>query len=180
VLVHRIPPLALALLLAGPPGLGGTAPAQPADPPIPAVVVVGSIVRLEYTLTDDAGRMLDSNVGSEPLIYTQGERQLVPGLEAALSGMRVGEEKKISVKPEDGYGAIDPEAEAEVPKASIPPDALAVGTRLVARSPDGDTRIVRVKEIRAETVVIDLNHPLAGMVLHFSVKILRVDPPAAR
>ena len=91
--------------------------------------------------------------------------------------MRAGEEKAVTVAPEEGYGPIDPAAQTEVPKEAIPPDALTVGTQLVARSPSGETRLVRVKEIKDGTVVIDLNHPLAGMILHFAVKVLKVEPP---
>ena len=158
-----------------PTGPGSGKPAAPAP-----AIVDGSTVRIEYILTDDAGRLLDSNAGKGPLVYTQGDQQIVPGLEHALSGMHAGEEKQVVVSAEDGYGPIDPEAQAEVPKALIPADALTVGTQLVAQSADGDRRVVRVKEIREGTVLIDLNHPLAGVTLHFAVKILGVEPPPAK
>ena len=124
--------------------------------------------------------MLDSNKGRDPLTFTQGEHQIVPGLEKALEGMRPGDEKKVTVAPADGYGPIDPAAHTEVPKDAIPSDALTVGTQLVARSPTGETRVVRVKEVRDSTVVIDLNHPLAGKTLHFAVKVLGVEPPSSK
>jgi FKBP-type peptidyl-prolyl cis-trans isomerase SlyD len=129
-------------------------------------------------LTDDGGKVLDSNKGQKPLTYTQGERQIVPGLEKALDGMHVGEEKKVAVTPADGYGEVNPEAVTEVPKESIPPDALKVGAELVARNQSGAARLVRVKEIKDKTVVIDMNHPLAGKTLYFDVKVLGVNPPA--
>ena len=160
--------VALGLLLAP-----GAARAQ-APAPGPAIGV-GDRVQLEYTLTDDTGQVLDSNAGRGPLTYTQGEHQIIPGLEQALLGMRVGEEKRLSVRPEDAYGPVDPEAQSEIPREMLPPDAQTAGAELVARSPDGETRLVRVKEVKEATVVIDLNHPLAGKTLHFAVKILSVD-----
>lgn len=170
-----LPSLLLAMALAP-----GAARAEPAAAPPGPAVGDGATVRLQYTMTDDAGEVLDSNVGEAPLVYTQGRRQLVPGLERALAGMRAGEEKRVSVPPEDAYGPADPGAESEVPIAMIPADAAAVGTRLVARGPDGDTRVVRVKAVREGTVLLDLNHPLAGLTLHFAVKILGVDGPPPR
>ena len=150
--------------------------AQEATPVTPAVET-GSEVSIEYTLRDDGGAELDSNKGRGPLTYTQGEHQIIPGLEKALSGMRAGDETQVTVPPTEAYGETDPAAVAEVPKDAVPPNALAVGTQLVARSPDGRSRLVRVKEVRDTTVVIDLNHPLAGKILHFEVKVLKVEPP---
>ena len=152
------------------------APAVEGAKPAP-VIESGSTVSLEYTLSDDEGKVLDSNKGREPLTYVQGEQQIVPGLEKALTGMHPGEAKKIVVAPAEGYGDVDPTAVAEVPKEMIPGDALQVGTELVARNREGTTRLVRVKEIKDETVVIDLNHPLAGKILHFDIKVVGVEPP---
>jgi FKBP-type peptidyl-prolyl cis-trans isomerase 2 len=84
----------------------------------------------------------------------------------------------VAVAPEDAYGPIDPEAEAEVPRDLIPPDAQTAGQRLVARSPDGATRVVRIKEVRAATVLVDLNHPFAGMTLHFAIRVVAIEDPA--
>jgi FKBP-type peptidyl-prolyl cis-trans isomerase SlyD len=149
---------------------------QEAKPMTPAIET-GSEVSIEYTLRDDSGTEIDSNKGRAPLTYTQGRRQIVPGLEKALTGMRAGEAKQVTVQPAEGYGESDPAAVAEVPKDAVPPNALVVGTQLVARSPDGRSRLVRVKEIRETTVLIDLNHPLAGKVLHFDIRIIKVEAP---
>lgn len=156
--------------------LGGVAQAQPKETAPGPAIENGSNVQIEYTLKDETGKLLDSNTGRGPLSFTQGEHRIIPGLEKALNGMRAGEEKQVSVKPEEGYGAVDAAAQAEVPKAAIPSDALTVGTELMARSPTGTTRIVRIKEIKETTVILDLNHPLAGKTLHFTVKILSVAP----
>lgn len=172
-----------ALLLAGP--LAAAAQTQPAQaPPVPAieaaaVIEKGSTVQLEYTLRDDAGAMLDTNRGQSPLTYTQGKQQIIPGLERELTGMHTGDEKKVVVKPEDAYGAVNPEAQTEVPKEVLPPDSLTVGTTLMARTAAGEVRPVTVKEIKDKTVLLDLNHPLAGKTLFFEVKVLGVEPPKA-
>ncbi len=153
----------------------GTAAAQQqAQSPAPGIEA-GSKVQLEYTLTDEGGKLLDSNKGKEPLRLTEGAHQVIPGVEKALEGMHAGEAKQVTVKPEDAYGQVDPTAVAEVPKDKIPPDALKVGTELVAQDQAGDRRIVRVKEIKDSTVVLDLNHPLAGKTLVFNVKVLGVE-----
>ncbi len=137
----------------------------------------GAKVQIEYTVTDEGGKVLDSNKGKEALSFTEGQHQIVPGLEKALEGMHQGDTKEVTLKPVDAYGEVDPAAVTEVPKDKIPADALQVGTELIAQGADGDQRIVRIKEIKDETVVIDLNHPLAGKTLVFNVKVLDVEAP---
>jgi FKBP-type peptidyl-prolyl cis-trans isomerase SlyD len=154
----------------------GLAEAQSQEVGTSPAISDGSKVQLQYTLTVDEGKVLDSNNGGEPLAFTQGQHEIIPGLEKALDGMRAGEEKKVTLKAADAYGEVNPEAVTEVPKERIPPDALAVGTELVAQGPSGQRRTVRVKEIRESTVVIDMNHPLAGKTLIFDVKVLNVEP----
>ena len=137
----------------------------------------GAKVELEYTLSDDAGKVLESNKGAKPLSFVQGAQQIIPGLERELVGMHPGEEKKIVVKPEDGYGPVEPAGQVEVPKEALPAESLQIGTRLMARNAAGDARLVIVKEIKEKTVVLDLNHPFAGKTLHFDVKVLGVEVP---
>ena len=139
----------------------------------------GSNVQIEYTLKDAAGAVLDSNKGQDPLRYTHGAQQIIPGLERELVGLHAGDEKTVVVKPEDAYGGTNPAALAEVPKTAIPEGGLVVGARLLARSAAGDARPVVVKEIRETTVLLDLNHPLAGKTLFFDVKVVDVTAPAA-
>ena len=137
-------------------------------------VTEGKSVSLEYTLKLDDKSVVESNVGKQPLTYTHGTRQLIPGLEKALEGLTVGDTKQVTVAPSDGYGEQDPQALQEVQKKLIPPDALVVGSRLQGKAPDGRMVYPRVAEIKDETVVLDFNHPLAGQTLHFDVKILDI------
>ncbi len=134
----------------------------------------GKEVALEFTMKLDDGTVVDTNVGSEPLTYTQGSGQLVHGLEVALEGMAVGEQKQVTVSPGEGYGAVDLEQVQEVPKTLVAPDAREVGAQLQTRGPHGETLYVQVVEVKDETIVLDLNHPLAGKTLHFDVKVLDI------
>jgi FKBP-type peptidyl-prolyl cis-trans isomerase SlyD len=138
------------------------------------VVKDGSVVSLQYTLTGEDGKPIESNKGKEPLKYVQGRHQIVPGLEREIAGMKVGGEKHVKVKPEDGYGPIDPGAFKEVPKDRIPAEALKVGTVLTARGPQGQLIPVRIHQIKDKTVVVDLNHPMAGKTLVFDIKVLDI------
>jgi len=144
----------------------------------PAAVQNGSTVSLEYTLKDEGGQVLDSNKGSAPLVFVQGQQQIISGLERELVGMRAGEEKKVVVAAEDGgYGPVVPGAQQEVPKDAVPKEGQKVGTQLMARSGSGEARPVTVKEVKETTVVLDFNHPLAGKTLFFDVKVLGVESP---
>src|ERR1051326_6955116 len=96
------------------------------------VIKDGSTVSLEYTLTGDDGKVIDTNKGKEPLRYIDGREQIIPGLEKALEGLPAGTEKKVTVKPEDASGQGDPKNFQEVPKEAVPADSLTVGATLVA------------------------------------------------
>ena len=144
------------------------------------VIVNGSLVSFEYTLSDEKGGVIESSKGKEPLTYTQGKGEIIPGLEKELVGMKVNEQKKIRVKPEEAYGPVDPKAFREIPRAQIPPDALKIGATLVARTPQGQSIPVRVHEIKEQTVIMDFNHPLAGKTLTFDVKVLDIKSSGAK
>lgn len=144
----------------------------------------GTKVSIEYTLRlkedKDTEAVIDTNVGSEPLTYVQGSHQIIPGLEKALEGMKIGETRRVTVKPEEGYGVVDQEAFVEVKKEQIPQDALKVDTQLEGRDESGQTVYARVVEIKDQTVVLDLNHPLAGKTLYFDIKILEIQKAAVK
>jgi FKBP-type peptidyl-prolyl cis-trans isomerase SlyD len=134
----------------------------------------GKQVSIEYTLRLDDGSTADSNVGEDALIFEQGAHQILPALESALAGLKVGESKQVTLTAEDGYGQVDPEAFQSVPTENIPEDAREVGAMLVAQDGAGNKRPVRVHEVGTEAVIIDLNHPLAGQNLNFDVRVLEV------
>lgn len=134
----------------------------------------GSRVSIEYTLRLEDGSIVESNVGEDAFEYTQGNDEIIPGLEQGLEGLDTGDVKEIRIPPELAYGPVHPEAFYEVDKQLVPPGARVVGTELVARDSSGRERQVRVHEVREETIVIDANHPLAGKTLIFDVRVLAV------
>ena len=138
------------------------------------VVKDGAVVSLQYSLSEEDGKLIESNKGKDPLKYTHGSKQIVPGLEKELAGMKIGGEKRVKVKPEDAYGAVNSKAFQEVPKEQIPANGLKVGATLAAKGPHGQEIPVRIHEIKEKTVVLDLNHPMAGKTLLFDIKILDI------
>ncbi len=134
----------------------------------------GTRVSIEYTLRLEDKAVIDTNVGSEPLTYVHGSDQIIPGLQKGLEGMRIGESKQVTIKPEEGYGAVNPKDFVEVKKEEGPQDALTVGAQLEGRDDSGRPFYARVVEVKNQTVVLDLNHPLAGKTLFFEVKILDI------
>jgi FKBP-type peptidyl-prolyl cis-trans isomerase SlyD len=140
------------------------------------VVKDGMMVSLEYTLKSPDGKVMETSKGREPLRYIHGQKMMIPGLEKELTGMKVGGEKHVTVKPEDGYGKINPNAVQEIPKEKIPPNGLKVGAVLAAKSPEGMVVPMTVRQIKDKTVVLDMNHPMAGKTLVFDVKVVDIQP----
>jgi len=141
------------------------------------VVEEGKQVSIEYTLSIDDNDEADSNVGSDPLTYVQGAQHIVPGLEKALKGMQVGETKDVTIRPEDGFGDRSEDAFEEVDKSIVPEEARKVGAQLQGRDQNGGVVHARVTHVKEETIVLDLNHPLAGKTLHLNVKVLDIKEP---
>ncbi len=135
----------------------------------------GSQVSIEYTLKLEDGSLADSNVGREPLTYEHGSGQILPALEDALTGLAPEATKSVTLKPEEGYGIVDPSAFQEVPPEHIPEEARRVNAQLVAQDASGGQRPARVDQVHDDKIVLDLNHPLAGKTLHFDIKVLAVD-----
>ena len=134
----------------------------------------GMVVGLDYTLCLDDGEVVDTSTGEEPLELLQGQGQIIHGLEQALYGMAIGDEKRVVVAPDDGYGVDDPDAYELVPPNTFPDDLeLTLGMRLRMRDHDqsGQVLTAYVAEIRPDGILIDFNHPLAGETLYFDVKI---------
>jgi len=142
------------------------------------VVKDGMVVSLEYTLIGDDGKIIESNKGKEPLQYIQGEQTgMPPGLEKELVGMKVGQEKQVRL--ENAYGTVNPRAFQEIPKSQIPPSELKqikVGSMVPLAAPNGETIGVPVSQIKEKSIVVNLNHPMAGKTLLFHVKVLNIEP----
>lgn len=132
------------------------------------------VVEIDYTLTDDAGTVLDSSQGRGPLAYLHGAGNIIPGLESELEGKIAGASFKVSIAPAQAYGERNESLINVVPKQELAeiPD-LEVGIQLQAQSPQG-IQIFTVTEIGDSTVTLDGNHPLAGVTLHFAVEVINV------
>ncbi|HEY8076720.1 MAG TPA: peptidylprolyl isomerase [Labilithrix sp.] len=136
-------------------------------------------VLLDYVLTGEDGRVIDQSdaPGNEPIAYVHGYGMIVPGLEAALVGLRAGEEKKVVLTPAEGFGERDEELVLEVDREELPrPKEVMPGDELVAESPDGEEVALRVVEVKSDCVVVDANHPLAGLTLQYVVKVREIRP----
>ena len=138
------------------------------------VVSEGKSVKVNYTMTID-GKVMDSTKERGPLEYKAGSRQVIPGFEKAVMGMKVGEKKSFKVGPEDAYGPEDPTAIQNVPRNQLPADMTPKpGMILTARGKDGESMPVKIVEVKDDVVVMDFNHPLAGKTLNFDVEVLEI------
>lgn len=132
----------------------------------------GDTVQLHYKGTLDDGSVFDSSEGREPLEFTVGSGQIIPGLDKAIPGMKVGDEKTVRIESDEAYGAHNPAARQAVPRSNIPDNVpLEVGLQLQAQTETGQMMTVVVAEIAEDEVVLDANHPLAGKALTFEIQL---------
>lgn len=130
------------------------------------------VVVLEYTLMVDE-KLIETSDDSEPIQFIQGQGHVVKGLENALYGLRIGEHKEVIVPPQDGYGEVDPDAFADIPREEFPSQIpLEPGVELQLTNEDGDELEASISSVGKENVRLNFNHPLAGKDLHFTVKVV--------
>lgn len=138
------------------------------------VIANDTVVSIHYTLTNDQGEVLDKS-DNAPLAYLHGHHNIIPGLENALTGKTVGDKLTVTVQPEDGYGEYLAEAVQEVPRANFQGvKDISAGMQFQTQTEDGHIMLVTVKEVNDDVVIVDGNHPLAGVVLTFDVEITEV------
>ena len=139
----------------------------------PTSVVDGVVVALEYSLHVE-DELVETTADEGPIEFLQGAEEIIPGLEQALYGLNVGAEREITVEPEDGYGEYDGEAFEEVPLDIFPDDMdLTLGMPVELYDEDAEETVEGfIAEIRTDSVLVDMNHPLAGEVLTFKVKVV--------
>ena len=136
----------------------------------------GDTLKIEYTGTLDDGQVFDTSVGKEPLTIKLGEKKLIKGFEQALYGMKVGEEKQVSIEPKDAYGERHEQLIQTVPKSSFPEKMeLKKGMSLSLKDPEGHMIIATIADVSEKEVKLDLNHPFAGKKLNFKIKILSIE-----
>ncbi len=133
-----------------------------------------NVVTFHYTLRDPSGRVIDTSAGGEPVVYLEGAGQIIDGLDEQLRGLPAGEKRRVQVPAARAYGAHDAEQVQRVPRAMIPiQDELRVGDRFQAGE-DRFAPIVTVVAIEKDEVVLDGNHPLAGVDLTFDIEVVSV------
>jgi len=133
-----------------------------------------SVVSMHYTLKDDKGDTVDSSAGREPLTFLQGAGNIIPGLEEALMGKKVGDKFKVSLPPEKGYGERDERLVQTIPKAQFQgAPTLQIGMQFQVNSPGGPM-ILTITGINGDQVTVDGNSEMAGKNLHFEIEITHV------
>jgi FKBP-type peptidyl-prolyl cis-trans isomerase SlyD len=135
-------------------------------------IAKNSVVKIDYTLKDDDGDVIDSSEGGEPLEYLHGHSQIVTGLERALEGKASGDKVSVAVAPADGYGNVEPNKVMDVPRQNLPKELEPeVGMQLAAEDQNGHRVPVWITKVGKDSVTLDGNHPLAGKTLHFEVQV---------
>jgi FKBP-type peptidyl-prolyl cis-trans isomerase 2 len=133
-------------------------------------------VSVHYTGTLENGEVFDTSKDRDPLSFTVGEGQMIPGFENAVRGMELNESKTIKIAPEDAYGEVRNDLVQQLSRTQLPPDLEPhVGQQLASQLPDGQQIIVTVKEIDSESITIDANHPLAGKELTFEIEVVAIN-----
>ena len=133
-------------------------------------ITANAVAYFHYTLTDDAGTVIDSSSGGAPLAYLHGGGNIVAGLEKALEGRKAGDKLKVAVKPEEGYGVRDESLVQQLPRRVFK-GVREISPGMQFNSPSGP---ITVTLVRGDMVTVDGNHALAGQTLHFDVEITQV------
>lgn len=136
----------------------------------------GDSVKIHYTGTLDDGTQFDSSDGREPLSFTLGSGQVIPGFDKAVDGMAVGDSKSVNIPAEDAYGPHQPQMVQDVPLSALPADLTPeVGMGLQAQGPDGQVANLVVTSVQDDSITVDGNHPLAGKALNFDIELVSID-----
>ena len=135
----------------------------------------GDTVRVHYTGTFDDGTVFDSSAEREPLQFTIGSGQVIPGFDNAVLDMVVGAKKKVNIPAEQAYGPRSEELVAEIGRDRLPADLeIEVGQQLQVGLADGGQTVVLIVDLNDETVTLDANHPMAGMDLNFELELIEI------
>jgi peptidylprolyl isomerase len=139
-------------------------------------VKAGDTVRIHYTGTLEDGSKFDSSEGRDPLEFAVGQGQIIPGLDKAIPGMKVGDKKQVTVPAAEAYGEFNPQAMQTVPRSQVPAEIpLEVGLGLQLQTPNGQVIPATVSEVTDESVTLDMNHPLAGKDLTFDFEVVGIN-----
>lgn len=132
-------------------------------------------VKVHYTGKLADGQVFDTSEGKEPIEFTLGKGQLIPGFEKGLLDMKLNEKKTVNIPKEEAYGEPRAELVQEVEKSQLPEEIKPeVGMGLVSKTPDGQEMNLVVSEVKENTIVVDGNHPLAGKDLVFDLEVVEI------
>ena len=134
------------------------------------------VVTLDYKLIVE-DEMMESTEDGEPIKFIQGLGQIISGLENALYGLKIGDQKTVVIQPGDGYGEYDPESLQEAKKEEFSEEIpLDMGTFLDLEDDEGDILSAQIVAAEEDTVTLDFNHPLAGKTLTFEITLTDLRP----
>ena len=137
-------------------------------------ITQNAVVSLDYTLTNDAGDILDKSENGQ-FVYLHGANNIIPGLEKALNDKSLNEKFDVTIEPADAYGLKDESKKQVVGKEMFEADSpIEPGVQFHAQSPEGEMLVITVTEVNGDEVTIDGNHPLAGERLHFSIEVKEI------
>jgi len=135
--------------------------------------VEGTTVRVHYRGTLEDGSEFDSSQGREPLEFTIGEGQVIPGFESAVADLEVGESATVTLKPDEAYGPYHAEAVEVVPVTAFT-DTPYEGAMVQLLGPNGERLAATITKIEGDDVTLDFNHPLAGKDLTFEIQLVEI------
>lgn len=139
------------------------------------------VVSLSVTMRLEENPVIIPSQEQEPIIFLQGHDQIIPGVERALYGLAINDEKEVVVNPVDGFGEVDPTNARRVPRSAFPPDRiLYLGEKLQVRDRSGQLLEAYVTNVEPDSVLLDFNHPLAGETLYVHVKVVDLRAATAK
>lgn len=140
-----------------------------------SIIKDGDTVKVHYTGTLESGEVFDSSEGRDPLQFTMGSGQLIPGFEKAVMGLKVGDSTETNIPSAEAYGEHNPQMEVKVEKSQLPPDMEPeIGMQLQLNQESGQPVPCQITNIKGEEITIDANHPLAGKDLTFNIEIVEI------
>jgi len=132
------------------------------------------VISMDYELKVE-NSVIDYSEEGDPIIFLQGHGNIIPGLEKAIQGMKIGDSKEVFVKAAEAYGEFDPENFTEVPRTEFPEEIpLEIGTEIGVNDENGEELSAYIEEVDVDKITLNFNHPLAGKDLEFKVKIVDI------
>jgi FKBP-type peptidyl-prolyl cis-trans isomerase SlyD len=137
-------------------------------------IAPNTVVTVDYRLTNEDREEIDSSENGQAIVYLHGGDELIDALEVALEGRAAGDELSVTLQPEDAYGDENPDLIRNFHIDEFNGVKMVPGMELQGKDPDGNFQLLRVQEVEGDQVTVNMNHPLAGMVLRFDLKVKEV------